>query len=54
MGARSAGSGDFGYSWGEMRSAAEPAADPIGFYVRIWRTDADYSWKVVVDGADGG
>jgi hypothetical protein len=54
LGARSAGSGDFGYSWGEQRSTADPASAPVGYYVRIWRTDADHSWKVIVDGAEGG
>jgi len=54
LGAKSARSGDFGFSWGEQRSTADPASDPVGYYVRIWRTDADHSWKVIVDGADGG
>jgi hypothetical protein len=54
LGARVAGSGDFGYSWGEQRSTADPGSAPLGYYVRIWRTDADHSWKVVIDGADGG
>jgi ketosteroid isomerase-like protein len=53
LGASMAPSRDFGYSWGEIHAPASTDAEPSGYYVRVWRTDAAGSWKVIVDNASG-
>ena len=42
-----ASSGDFGYTRGAFAAAAAPA-EPIGWYLRVWRREAA-GWRVFVD-----
>lgn len=44
-----AASGDLGYTWGEMRAPGPGDGKPMGYYLRIWRRQADGSWKLVLD-----
>lgn len=49
LGADVAESGDLGYSWGEWQPEGEERTAPAGYYLRIWRRQADGSWRVVLD-----
>jgi ketosteroid isomerase-like protein len=44
-------SGDLGYTWGrfELKTGGDAGKPQSGYYVRIWRRQADGSWKVVLD-----
>jgi ketosteroid isomerase-like protein len=39
--------GDLGYLWGEY--TAGTAAEPTGYYLRIWRKDRAGEWKLALD-----
>jgi ketosteroid isomerase-like protein len=44
-----ASSNDLGYSWGEVRDAGNAEQPANGYYLRIWRRQADGSWKLALD-----
>lgn len=48
LGAEAAGSGDFGFSWGEVREDGD-GQNGAGSYLRVWRRQRDGAWKVVLD-----
>lgn len=42
-------SNDLGYTYGEVRRAENVESPLLGYYLRIWRRQADGSWKTVLD-----
>jgi ketosteroid isomerase-like protein len=44
----SSASGDLGYTYGTCEGAGSDAATKYGF-LRVWRLDADGTWKILVD-----
>lgn len=44
-----AAAGDLGYSYGRYQTSSARPKPTNGYYVRMWRREADDSWRVVVD-----
>jgi ketosteroid isomerase-like protein len=42
-------SNDLGYTWGSLQAAGDSVGTPLGHFLRIWRRQADGSWKLVLD-----
>ncbi len=49
--ADAARSGDLGYTWGkyEMAPGGDSTTPRTGYYLRIWKKQADGAWRVVLD-----
>jgi ketosteroid isomerase-like protein len=47
-----AGSGDLGFAVGPVMIRETPGSESrtVGYYLTIWKRQADGSWKVVIDG----
>jgi len=49
LGAEVAASGDLGYTFGEYGISQGRGTAEKGYFVRVWRRQADGSWKVAID-----
>ncbi len=52
LGGGAGAAGDFGYTWGSYTLTAASGAQPgdeHGYYLRIWRREANGQWRIVLD-----